>query len=765
MMMRHLLWKDAMAIRPLVVAILIGIVVANVLLGLTSAVTDPVDITTWFASFWILMPNLVALGAPAVLVGSEEESGTLGWLRSLPVRWSAVADSKFLVSVAAVVVAWCASSVVMVLARVTVATSPSPTVQEWISTAGIVYLFTFSLLLLGCGFITAYLFRSPVAGLLAVIPLIVALNWFIATVARALLEQRSYQPDMMAITSQELSVLIVGGIGFVLSAWAIQRLLARRRLTAPDRAALVKKLISDAPVSAYRPPLIVSTTRPPRWRALLWQQNRQMAWLGVALAVIAAFCLMIQQPGGLRSDLMSVVRDLSLPLVWVCVSWLGGLVFYGDNVRRRAIFFADRGISASQVWWTRMLLPGGLCLALIATVWMSDMSRREAQTWIVMTALAFAFGQMVGQWVKRPVLTFFASPVYAAVATIAFFMLLQFYPNYYYVGLIAVPVLLFASWRLTGRWLADRVNAGYHWRVLAYSALSLAIPMALIVSSRIRSTPALDASWRARIAQADPALTERSELVIAPITFGAIGTSTDFDTATPEQHLELLDRELAAESIGEHLYFQEIDALLDQSGFVADERALKSVEILLKWTNLIREDAIDGNLGMDHLEYGAERSEQLAVSWLSAVAGRDRSNEIIRLVNMIPDSEMRRQSRRSALIHEWNQYHNTPWIREDGELNAKSYLDSLVAYSVRFLGFERTRADRYVDELTKLLLQQLDTGLPEYDSDGMRERDRLCAEIIGPRSPGYYPYLPMCRNWTAENEKSVKFVRFIASRR
>ena len=52
------------------------------------------------------MPNLVAIGAPAMLVGHEEECGTLDWMRALPVHWTKVVDSKFLVAIIAVGLTW-----------------------------------------------------------------------------------------------------------------------------------------------------------------------------------------------------------------------------------------------------------------------------------------------------------------------------------------------------------------------------------------------------------------------------------------------------------------------------------------------------------------------------------------------------------------------------------------------------------------------------------------------------------------------------------
>ncbi len=64
MMMRHLLWKDAMTVRPLLFAVAAGIVGLNLLMIVMTMVLEITDreSANLFVSLWILMPNLVALG-------------------------------------------------------------------------------------------------------------------------------------------------------------------------------------------------------------------------------------------------------------------------------------------------------------------------------------------------------------------------------------------------------------------------------------------------------------------------------------------------------------------------------------------------------------------------------------------------------------------------------------------------------------------------------------------------------------------------------
>ncbi len=294
MMMRHLLWKDGMTIKPLVQAILIGIVAIYCVLALMLTWLNPGDEASLYVSIWVLMPNLVALGAPALLVGGEEESGTLSWLRTLPVSWKKVADAKFLVALVSVAIVWLASSVCLFLVLVTFAAPSTSYSDSMLSFSGISYLLFFSLLLLLCGFITAYLFRSPVVGLIAVAPLIAVVIGISADVGRWILTgDFRYKGAIPAVEPSSYLFAVLAGVALLTVAWALQRGLAFRRLTSPGTNA-INKLLEPESTSAYRPPALVGASRPNPFAALLWQQLRQMGWFAVALTVIVAMFVVLQ---------------------------------------------------------------------------------------------------------------------------------------------------------------------------------------------------------------------------------------------------------------------------------------------------------------------------------------------------------------------------------------------------------------------------------------------------------------------------------------
>ncbi len=113
---KSLLWKDGKSLQSLVLAIWIGILLFNLIVFVIGVWADGPTLGGYI-SVWLLMPNLVALGAPAMLVGTEEESGTLDWLRTLPVAWQKVIDSKFVAALAAVLATFLFASLFVLIAR------------------------------------------------------------------------------------------------------------------------------------------------------------------------------------------------------------------------------------------------------------------------------------------------------------------------------------------------------------------------------------------------------------------------------------------------------------------------------------------------------------------------------------------------------------------------------------------------------------------------------------------------------------------------
>ena len=180
--LRHLLWKDARSVRPLVVAAVLAIVGFNGLLFVYAKSTVRVFPEQLSIAYmiWMLVPNLFAFSLPAFLIGGEEESGSLAWLKTLPASWKDIVLSKFLLAVGYTVLVWLLSSVALWAYYAVVPENvlkmasrveglPDYWHVHYLGQAG------FTTVLLLVSLITAYLFRSPITALILVLPSLVLL--------------------------------------------------------------------------------------------------------------------------------------------------------------------------------------------------------------------------------------------------------------------------------------------------------------------------------------------------------------------------------------------------------------------------------------------------------------------------------------------------------------------------------------------------------------------------------------------------------------
>jgi hypothetical protein len=283
------------------------------------------------------------------------------------------------------------------------------------------------------------------------------------------------------------------GIAVVLWLWLCQRLLARRRLLLPVTN-IVSRTALQLPESDYRPPLLRIGAQPSQVASLLWQQLRQagpvcICLIGISTLWTLVFAVTSLSPRPLT--FVSVVGQTFPAFAILSASWLGAIVFYGDNVNRRCAFFADRGIEPTRIWWTRMVPPALSCIILLLLIagTAASVGLDDWPQFLAVAIVLFAFGQLVSQWVERPLLAFFAAPAYAGVSLAPIAYVMDYFDGDFALILMTVPVLLFASWRLTGRWLENRVKAGYTIRVLAYTGIAVLIPCLWIIGQSFFSKP------------------------------------------------------------------------------------------------------------------------------------------------------------------------------------------------------------------------------------------------------------------------------------
>lgn len=178
--LQRMIWKDARTLRTLAIATPALIVGFFVLLELFAGVSHVGTERMGLAyAIWMLLPMLIACGAPAVLIGGEEESGSLAWLQTLPAGWKTITASKLLVTSVCLLLAWAVATICFLAYWSALSDDWIDRIRQssglpepfWIHCAGAVAL---SIAVMLSSFTTAYWFRSPITALVTLVPLVVA---------------------------------------------------------------------------------------------------------------------------------------------------------------------------------------------------------------------------------------------------------------------------------------------------------------------------------------------------------------------------------------------------------------------------------------------------------------------------------------------------------------------------------------------------------------------------------------------------------------
>ncbi|WP_182866037.1 hypothetical protein [Stieleria mannarensis] len=745
--MQRLMWKDARTLAPLAIATVMAIIGFNALWWLIAdAVMDLHHETRLGLSrmIWIVLPNLLAFGAPALLVGSEEESGSLAWLRTLPASWRGVATSKLLVALAALMAVWVLGSFlywmqwVILPEHVITWAENTRNVPDW-SAVGVVPNLVFSLALLLTGFIMAYWFRSPINALLAVLPAMVVFAFAFVGVQEYLLETTGQgRPRGQAISTLQfwsvLTLPIVVAIGLLV---ALHQRMAKRRLAGPDESfgRRIKQRVSG---DAFRPPSTVPTSwygvslihrRPTKTRALLWQASRQNVWILSIMTLVGALGIAAAVWG------RSAGQELASLVAAVALFGIAGSTFYGDSVRRRCVFLADRGVSHTLVWRTR-LMPTSIATGLVFLAMLASQSLchllyndglRFEEFFLCTTLMlvGYALCQLVSQWAPRPVFAFLAAPVFAVLAFLLFYPLFDGYrEGALWAALVSIPVFLFASWRLTPRWLSGSLGQDYTARFVGYFALSLVLPYLLVLGTRIATIPAEQTQWRTRMLAYQfpprPAGDEPVEILPAADPNEDVFWNSHLrvellQSPKSDRFDERMTQELESErAVGEFVSFDELVARvpywpapytagadagsLGRYGADQLDVELRVARVLLKWSRMVREEARYRQVAFERMSEITEYAEWCAADILNRhLDERGMTPEIKELAGLFPDDALVLESRRNCLIRAWQD------IATDGN-------NSALPRTALIRSIEKLRRERFVDQIVRLAEQHWKSG-------------------------------------------------------
>lgn len=756
--MQRLIWKDARTISPLFYAMVIAILAFNGLIALYFPADDLSDARERFQlarSVWILLPNLLAFGAPAMLIGGEEESGSLAWLRTLPASWISVSTSKLVVAFTGLAALWAFSSFLYWLHA---AISPENVIEhaksfgfapDWSAPAVLTQL-CFSAALLLTSLCLSYFFRSPINALLAVLPAMVLFTVVFVNIESYLFETRGGISRWRQIPVQQLwAALSFSGTVFLVTLGLLHQWIARRRLAGPEERILRRRVEQSVSVEAFRPPSPYMSTwygaslahcRPSKTGALLWQTTRPYLGSLLVLTVIAAFSISLAVLAPRSSgELAGLIAGLA------CFT-IVGMTFYGDSVRNRCVFLSDRGISNSLIWRTRLIPTAASFALIIAAMLLSAQFtwRPTNDLFFVLTLLVvgYCLCQLVSQWAPRPVFSFLAGPIFGMLAILAFMPLYDFYREGALLAVwLAVPILLFASWQLMPHWVSGSKQQGYTLRFTGYLLAALIVPHLVIYGIRAATIPADDPQWRARVLAFDmPSRPADLPLVeiFSPrsahegILYSYYSLEHYLERQQYENFEKRFEQEMAAtDSVGNHVRMEEIVARMPSwphgintartiahSGtgrkrmFHRDSE-LRMARLLLKWSRMVREQAQYGDATLEQLNEIAEMGEHIVTVVLEDHLDPKSVNpEIQEVIQMFPSDDLVVQSRLNTLIRSYQDYRRRRGISPLAAFARGSSVDRPLILP----WLEDLRRDRFIDQTIRLAEQNW-RNRPAIDAD------------------------------------------------
>lgn len=475
--LRYLCWKEVRQILPLV-WMQLGLGLCFQLQYLLLLDRSYVPRFLVFAG----MPSLFAVGAGVLLVGQEKERRTLDWLRSLPISARDLVAVKLATGVAALLAVWGLNSLLLVILMLPAGRWPQAApADSWLFSTGWEYLWPLqSVFLLLAGFATAWIFRSSLVALLAVVPLALlpgavtsVLNQVVRKPSRLGWAFEDPDPWMAAVALIALSIplLLVGwrrAIRYLAPDRVFERRFFRRRAADDTR---------DEPSIWTRP------THAPAGM-LIWQflgQNKPVLQ-GLAALLLVAVGLLATERGPVLDSGRVVLAAL---LALLSASWLGVLAFQGDGVQDRIRFLAERGLTPGKLWWTRHVPPLSLLATALALTLMflpADLRRSHLSPLgllCVVAAVLFTYtvSQAVGQVFRSATIAAIAAPVvtWGLAAYGGSLTALLGVPCW----LLAVCALLpwLATFVLMRRWMDGRVGRGFWGAHAGFLAVGLVLPL------------------------------------------------------------------------------------------------------------------------------------------------------------------------------------------------------------------------------------------------------------------------------------------------
>lgn len=738
--LRSLYWKETRQVLPLVWMQLGLCVAAHLLVSLWET-----DASLRARAVLVVgMPSLFALGVGALVVGQEKERRTFDWVRTLPIAYGDLLRAKLTVGLVALVVIWCLNLLMSgTFAVLWWPDRPRAWANAWFFDVGWEYLFPLqSVYLLLAGFLTAWLLRSSLLAVLAVIPLalmpaaISGLVWLSLVSWR---EGRDIGPLPLACVwavsyvGLSLLLLVLGwrqGLRF-LSAEEY-RMRSRSWLTLFGRRS---SCTSFATRIAYSPMTMLT------WQFL--RQNR-IALISITVLLLLAFLL--------RGDPISIHSGrtfLAALLTLLAASWLGVLAFQGDLLHERIRFLAERGVSPTKVWCSRhvvgvsilstVLLVFAFLVSSLSTTHSyattasgpisKDCSTPQLLLYTVFLVLfSYAISQVVGQCLRSMIIAALTAPVLVGLLIGCWGLMVVWLVTPAWILLPAVLFPWLATWAMMRRWMDRRLGWGFwgvHAGLLVTAMVLPATPFLLAVVTQPGMPADVREQLTAEAAGYLPNFSEPPELTLPPESELPAPSRHRLSAWRPfrEQIRQALSTHYGAFSIRSDLIaYLQGEARLARMKIVQDDQPRVARDCYSESLDLLR--VIASRLRMSWRLCEQDQADLLEI-WLIKELMNPQvrvwlgDDEYARRTRDLADAARRYAARRRAVVLSWSAYRNG-FRRDDPNqtLGGHYWFFGVMWPRAPLSPFRRLRA---ADYLTWRMLQRLEDPAVANDPERIRE--------------------------------------------
>ncbi len=705
-----LLWKELKQSLPLITMVLAGGILMTVLVLMFEAFGGKLTASNWDRGNWMMfvaIPIFFATGIGVLLVGNEKEHRTLYWLQTLPISPRAIAWNKILAMVFALIFVWICAFLIWFVAGFCHGVWPFANMSSPVdgSASDLTLLWNYLLVsafLAFGGLAYAWRFQSSLLALVMLVPSAI-LVWVLSYYFSDLLDGgSSYGRNLMESATYRV-LLMFGTIYFAIDGWRT----SQRQLNAQGGAAggvlgawlptawgaSASGRVTDAETIRERGIAALNRDTVSPVAGMMWQTLLQNRWWWIACFGVAAICTGLSAgiPRRLVGDYSwsisrfeQQIAPVLLYSVMVAICWLGVVSYQGDNIRERARFYADRGVSPWLLWVTRHWIPILLIVALTLLRYIARLGGEfpseiqtsgalalDASLFLIAGLAVYSVGQWTSHWLNSPVIAIVIGTVCANA--MLFYCLFASIPMEAPWWMLPIPFLfMFAAtaW-LMQDWMERRFDWKFKAKHVAFAAVGMLIPL-LPGLQRLATLPSISRSTYAEVEELAKSAAPTGDKYVS--RYRQLYEVSDTPLNVPSRYALNADlrRRSRAEMIQSGWDSSDVWDLQSKGGIgvliselIALRHELETSELgdskdtsetlrkqyqsmLTNCTKLVRE------LRGTHFLFLCDQAEELEIALLNEcrhAGNRERMGELVysQVVRLLGESDMRDRARKIAL--------------------------------------------------------------------------------------------------------------------